>query len=96
MATKKTEEVTEEVTEEHVEGTPPDPWERVPLYIPPASSSQDDPNVFVSINGRNYVIPKGMESMVPRCVAEEYKRAGEAQKNFNNRMVELAKQSAEL
>lgn len=34
----------------------------------------DDPHVFVGLNGKNYLIPKGKRVEVPKAVAEEYYR----------------------
>ena len=52
---------------------------RVKLYIP-RGASNEDPNFFISVNGTNYLLPKGEESLVPPCVAKEYERAMEAQR----------------
>ena len=35
----------------------------------------DDLNVFIGLNGKNYIIPKGKTVEVPKAVAEEYRRA---------------------
>ena len=50
---------------------------RVKLYIP-RGSSNEDPNFFISINGVNYLLPKGKESLVPPEVAAEYERSQRA------------------
>lgn len=105
MATKKTtgataetvEETTEnveETTETEIVSCPPDPWERIPLYID-RGDNKDDPNVLIGLNGVNYLLPRGATSMVPRCVAEEYQRSREANNRFLDRMADLAKQSIE-
>ena len=109
MATRKTTEApveTVEAVEESTDTTaaenesheivscPPDPWERVPLYID-RGDNKDDPNVLIGLNGVNYLLPRGATSMVPRCVAEEYRRSREANNRFLDRMADLAKQSIE-
>lgn len=109
MATRKTtgataetveavEESTETTTAENeyheIVSCPPDPWERVPLYID-RGDNKDDPNVLIGLNGVNYLLPRGATSMVPRCVAEEYQRSREANNRFLDRMADLAKQSIE-
>ena len=106
MATRKTTEAPVEAVEETTETTaaenesneivscPPDPWERVPLYID-RGDNKDDPNVLIGLNGVNYLLPRGATSMVPRCVAEEYRRSREANNRFLDRMADLAKQSIE-
>lgn len=48
----------------------------------PRGKSREDPNLFVSINGRNYLLPRGKESIVPSFVADEIRRANEAENNF--------------
>lgn len=52
--------------------------ERVDIYIPRAVGN-DDPNLFVSINGKNFVLPKGQTSSVPKHVAEEIERSRRAE-----------------
>ena len=109
MATRKTTEAPAEAVEAVEESTettaaenesreivscPPDPWERVPLYID-RGDNKDDPNVLIGLNGVNYLLPRGATSMVPRCVAEEYQRSREANNRFLDRMADLAKQSIE-
>lgn len=100
MTKKTTEEInTEELPVEETAAkkatvsAPPDPWERVALFVPRADSSKDDPNVFIGLNGVNYVIPRGVTSMVPRCVAEEYMRSEEAKGVFADKMAALAGQA---
>lgn len=50
---------------------------RVKLYIP-RGAANEDPNFFISINGVNYLLPKGKESLVPPEVAAEYERSQRA------------------
>ena len=52
---------------------------RVKIYIP-RGASNEDPNFFISVNGVNYLLPRGEESLVPTCVAKEYERSVEAQR----------------
>lgn len=51
--------------------------ERVEIYIP--ARGNDEPNFFVSVNGVNYLLPKGKTSKVPKHIAEEIKRSLRAQ-----------------
>lgn len=44
----------------------------------PRGASNEEPNVFVSVNGVNYLLPKGKTSEVPAWVAYELNRAQEA------------------
>jgi len=50
---------------------------RVEIFIP-RQSDREDPNLFVGINGVNYLLPRGKKSMVPLSVAAEIERSGRA------------------
>ena len=52
--------------------------EKVEIFIPRANANED-PNFFISVNGVNYLLPKGKKSVVPPAVAKEYNRAVKAQ-----------------
>lgn len=80
MATeKKTEAVTEKT--EAVTETMPDPYELEEIFIPRAGA-KEDPNLFVSVNGKNFLIPKGKKSKVPRYIADEIRRSERARDDF--------------
>ena len=51
---------------------------RKDIFIP-RGPKNDDPNLFVSVNGKNYLLPRGQKSRVPHEVAEEIHRAWEAE-----------------
>ena len=51
---------------------------REKIFVP-RGASNEDPNLFISVNGVNYLLPKGKESAVPPAVAEEYRRSLKAQ-----------------
>lgn len=63
MANPKTEKIAEE---------------RVDLFIP-RDPSDENQNLFIGINGVNYILPKGQTSNVPKFVAEEYYRSKAAE-----------------
>ena len=50
----------------------------VDLFIPKGYAN-DEPNLFISVNGKNFLLPKGKTSKVPPYVKEEYDRAMRAQ-----------------
>lgn len=87
---KETKGIEEPIVEENTEATAPQetaaqgeaPQEpkpkRVKIFVPRAASNREDPNLFVGINGVNYLIPKGKTSEVPDFVAEEIRRADAA------------------
>ena len=54
---------------------------RIEVFIP-RGSDREDPNLFVGINGVNYLLPRGKKSMVPAAVAYEIKRADLAADRF--------------
>lgn len=71
-----------------------DAEERAEIYIPRASGN-DEPNLFVSVNGRNFLLPKGKTSSVPKYVADEIERARRAQTALDetiDRMLAAAQQ----
>ena len=70
--------------------------DRVEIFIP-RESGNTDPNYVIVLNGKNYVLPRGQKSLVPKAVAAEYERAKKAQYKMDNAifdMVEQAKQQA--
>lgn len=66
----------------------------VDLFIP-RGSSVDEPNVIISVNGKNYVLPKGKTSKVPEFVKYEYDRANRAKEAMDVRAAEMAEKAAE-
>ena len=62
--------------------------ERVALHIPKGAAN-DEPNLFISVNGVGYLLPKGKTSMVPPCVKAEYDRSVAAQNKMDEHVDEL-------
>jgi hypothetical protein len=93
MATNKknapAEETTEATTtaEETTEATTKKD-NRVEVYIPKGAAN-DDPNLFVGVNGVNYILPRGKKSMVPPHVKAEIDRSFAAQNTMDERVDEL-------
>ena len=58
---------------------------RVEVFIP-RGADREDPNLFVGINGVNYLLPRGKKSMVPMDVAREIERSGRATDIFYQSM----------
>ena len=50
----------------------------VDLHVPKGQAN-DDPNEFISINGKNFLLPRGKTSKVPVYVKEEFDRSMRAQ-----------------
>lgn len=61
---------------------------REEVFIP-RGQANDDPNFFVSVNGVNFLLPRGKKSMVPKYVADEIHRAFEAQEALEQKKEEL-------
>lgn len=68
--------------------------ELVDLSIP-RGSSVDEPNKIISVNGKNWVLPKGKTSKVPAFVKYEYDRSQRAQEALDVRAAEMAEKAAE-
>ena len=67
--------------------------DRVKVFLP-RGASNEDPNFFVSVNGVNYLLPRGKESAVPAAVAREINRsfrAMEALDRSRDRLLTAAK-----
>ena len=67
--------------------------DRVEIFIEKGYAN-DDPNLFVSVNGVNYLLPKGKKSVVPAHVAAEIersKRAAQKQDEKIDQMLEASK-----
>ena len=66
--------------------------EKVEIYIPKGQANED-PNFLISVNGVNYLLPRGKKSMVHAFVAAEYNRSVEAQEALDRKMEELLEAS---
>jgi hypothetical protein len=65
---------------------------REKIFIPKGYAN-DEPNLFVSVNGVNYLLPKGKESEVPKAVADEIRRSWAAQQKMDHHIDELMEAS---
>ena len=65
----------------------------VEVFIPRGSNANDDPNLFVSVNGVNYLLPRGKKSVVPVEVAEEIERSKRAQEALDAHIDEMKEAS---
>lgn len=59
----------------------------------PRGYANDEPNLFVCINGVNYVLPKGKTSNVPVFVKEEVNRSIRAQQKQDENADALLQQA---
>jgi len=64
--------------DQYLDGQPAEPTAyekgRVEVFVP-AGKDREDPNLFLSVNGVGYLLPKGRRLLVPPEVAEEYQRS---------------------
>ena len=66
---------------------------RVEVFVP-RGYANDEPNLLISVNGVNYLLPKGKTSKVPKFIADEFYRSQKAQEALDNRkdkMLEASK-----
>lgn len=69
--------------------------EEVEVFVP-RGNRNDEATEFVSINGRNFYIPKGKTSKVPKFVADELERAEHAKRRLDRKMDDLAANSKKI
>ena len=58
--------------------------EKEEIFIPRGAATEEA-NLFVSVNGVNYLLPRGKTSLVPRAVAMEIRRSCKAQEEQEKR-----------
>lgn len=66
--------------------------ERVELFVPKGYAGEE-PNLFISVNGVNFLLPRGKRSTVPAFVAAEYERSVKAQEALDNHIEEMLQAS---
>lgn len=66
--------------------------DRVEIFVPKGYAN-DDPNMFISVNGVNYLLPRGKKSLVPAHVAEEFYRSQKAQDLLDRKMEQMLEAS---
>ena len=59
--------------------------ERVDIHVPKGYAN-DEPNLLISVNGVNYLLPKVKTSSVPKFIAEEFYRSQKAQEALDKRV----------
>jgi hypothetical protein len=61
---------------------------KVEVFIPKGFAN-DEPNLFVSVNGVSYLLPKGKKSMVPQHIADEIERSRKAETKMDEHIAEM-------
>ena len=65
---------------------------RVEVFVPKGYAN-DEPNLFVSVNGVNYLLPKGKKSLVPPAIAAEIERSRKAQEKMDENIDQMLEAS---
>lgn len=66
--------------------------EKVEIHVP-RGYANDEPNLLISINGVNYLLPRGKSSKVPKHVADEFYRSRNAQAALDDRVSQMIEAS---
>lgn len=66
--------------------------ERVEITVP-RGYANDEPNLLISVNGVNYLLPRGKTSKVPKFIADEFYRSQKAQESLDNRVDKMLEAS---
>ena len=66
--------------------------DRVEVFVPKGYAN-DEPNLLVSVNGVNYLLPKGKKSLVPAHVAAEFERSKRAQEKLDENIEQMLEAS---
>jgi hypothetical protein len=66
--------------------------DRVEIFVPRVSGNTD-PNQVIVLNGKNYILPRGKKSLVPKAVAAEYERSVRAQHKMDDAIVDMVEQA---
>ena len=62
---------------------------REEIFIPKGYVN-DEPNLFVCVNGKSFLLPKGEKSTVPKYVADEIRRSWAAERAMDKRIAAMA------
>lgn len=80
-----------ENTEKKTKAAAPDDA-RVEIHVPKGYAN-DEPNLLISVNGVNYLLPKGKTSKVPKFIADEFYRSQKAQESLDKHVDEMLEAS---
>lgn len=72
-----------------IAAVPADPALAIEELFVERDPSDKDPNVVIGINGKNWVMPRGEIAHVPKFVADEYRRARDAQYKADKAAAEM-------
>lgn len=66
--------------------------EREEIFIPRARFGEDS-DLFMSVNGVNWLLPRGKKHMVPKFLAEEIRRCWDAQAVYEDNDAKLQEEA---
>ena len=66
--------------------------DRVEVFVPKGYAN-DDPNFYVSVNGVNYVLPRGKKSLVPAHIAFEIELSKKAEARLDEKVEQMLEAS---
>ena len=66
--------------------------DKVEIFVPKGYAN-DEPNLLISVNGVNYLLPKGKTSKVPKHIAEEFYRSQKAQMKLDEHIDQMLEAS---
>ena len=88
MAKEQTKE-TEKEMENPESAAPANPeLALVDLFVE-RDPSDENPNLVICVNGKNFVMPRGQVSRVPKYIKDEYDRAKRAQYKADQTVAEM-------
>ena len=90
MATKKDNE--QAAVEATIPETAAAVEDKVDIFVP-RGYANDEPNLLISVNGVNYLLPKGKTSKVPKHIADEFHRSQKAQTKLDERIDQMIEAS---
>ena len=62
---------------------------KIEIFIPKGHTGEE-PNLFVGVNGKSFLIPRGKKSLVPKYVFDEIERARRAEEAADARAAEMS------
>ena len=66
--------------------------EYVEIFVPRIAGN-GDPNLVIAVNGKNYLLPRGKTSSVPKAVAKEFERSQRAQRAADNASYQMVEET---
>lgn len=88
MAKEQTKETEKEMENPESAARVKPELELVDLFVD-RDPSDENPNLVICVNGKNFVMPRGQVSKVPKYIKDEYDRAKRAQYKADQTVAEM-------